>query len=165
MVQLLKFVNWQLVSSHTLQGMWLYISNVALKSIHICKRGSWHITGQNVMLHDTFLHWMGWVSISIIYQIFSFYVFVIQNYTTVFCILIVTLLLICKCNVCWQRYFEHQVWYWTLIARFMGPTWDPPGANRTQLGPMWETWKLLSGDFGTWGAFQKHLWALKSKSS
>ena len=24
----------------------------------------------------------------------------------------------------------------SLIPRFMGPTWDPPGANRTQVGPM-----------------------------
>ena len=34
----------------------------------------------------------------------------------------------------------------TLIARFMGPTWGPPGADRTQLGPMWATWTLLSGE-------------------
>ena len=26
-----------------------------------------------------------------------------------------------------------------------GPTWDPPGADRTQVGPMWATWTLLSG--------------------
>ena len=24
-----------------------------------------------------------------------------------------------------------------LIARFMGPTWDPPGADRAQVGPCW----------------------------
>ena len=30
-------------------------------------------------------------------------------------------------------------------SRFMGPTWDPPGADRTQVGPLWATWKLLSG--------------------
>ena len=33
----------------------------------------------------------------------------------------------------------------TPIARFMGPTWGPPGADRTQVGPMWATWTLLSG--------------------
>ena len=27
----------------------------------------------------------------------------------------------------------------------MGPTWDPPGADRTQVGPMLATWTLLSG--------------------
>ena len=32
-----------------------------------------------------------------------------------------------------------------LIARFMGPTWGPPGADRTHVGPMWATWALLSG--------------------
>ena len=33
----------------------------------------------------------------------------------------------------------------TLIARFVGPTWGLPGADRTQVGPMWATWILLSG--------------------
>ena len=34
---------------------------------------------------------------------------------------------------------------YSLITRFMGPTWDPPGANRTQVGPMLAPWILLSG--------------------
>ena len=33
----------------------------------------------------------------------------------------------------------------TLIARFMGPTWGPSGADRTQVGPMWASWTFLSG--------------------
>ena len=33
----------------------------------------------------------------------------------------------------------------TLIARFMGPTWGPSGAIRTQVGPMLAPWTLLSG--------------------
>ena len=33
----------------------------------------------------------------------------------------------------------------TPIARFMGPTWSPSGANRTQVGPMLAPWTLLSG--------------------
>ena len=33
----------------------------------------------------------------------------------------------------------------TLIVRFMGPTWGPSGANRTQVGPMLAPWTLLSG--------------------
>ena len=28
----------------------------------------------------------------------------------------------------------------SLIARFMGPTWVPSGADRTQVGPMWAPW-------------------------
>ena len=31
------------------------------------------------------------------------------------------------------------------IARFMGPTWSPSGADRTQVGPMLAPWTLLSG--------------------
>ena len=34
---------------------------------------------------------------------------------------------------------------YTLIARFMGPTWGPLGAGRTQVGPMLAAWTLLSG--------------------
>ena len=33
---------------------------------------------------------------------------------------------------------------YTLIARCMGPTWGPPWADRTHVGPMWATWTLLS---------------------
>ena len=33
----------------------------------------------------------------------------------------------------------------SLIARFMGPTWGPPGADRTLVGPMLAPWTLLSG--------------------
>ena len=35
----------------------------------------------------------------------------------------------------------------SLIARFMGPTWGPPGAERTQVGPMLASWSLLYGLF------------------
>ena len=33
----------------------------------------------------------------------------------------------------------------SLIARFMGPTWGPTGADRTQVGHMLAPWTLLSG--------------------
>ena len=36
---------------------------------------------------------------------------------------------------------------WSPIARFMGPTWGPSGADRTQVGPMLAPWTLLSGVF------------------
>ena len=35
----------------------------------------------------------------------------------------------------------------TLIARFMGPTWGPSGAERTQVGPMLAPWTLLSFNY------------------
>ena len=37
-------------------------------------------------------------------------------------------------------------WLMTLIAWFMGPTWGPSGADRTQVGPMLGPWTLLSGE-------------------
>ena len=63
---------------------------------------------------------------------------------------------------------HHLTWYWwdeircfiylylslypyisrlliSLIARFMGPIWGPPGADRTQVGPILATWTFLSG--------------------
>ena len=33
----------------------------------------------------------------------------------------------------------------SLLARFMGPTWGPSGADMTQVGPMLVPWTLLSG--------------------
>ena len=36
-------------------------------------------------------------------------------------------------------------WKLSLIARFMGPTCGPSGADRTQVGPMLAPWTLLSG--------------------
>ena len=33
----------------------------------------------------------------------------------------------------------------TQIAKFMGPTWGPPGSCRLQMGPMLAPWALLSG--------------------
>ena len=37
--------------------------------------------------------------------------------------------------------------YIPLITRFMGPIWGPPGADRTQVGPMLAPWTLLSVTF------------------
>ena len=34
-----------------------------------------------------------------------------------------------------------------LISRYMGPSWGPSGADRTQVGPMLTPWTLLSGTF------------------
>ena len=34
----------------------------------------------------------------------------------------------------------------TLITRFLGPTWGPSGADRTQVGPMLAPWTLSSGN-------------------
>ena len=40
---------------------------------------------------------------------------------------------------------ESTLWIYTLIARLMGPTLGPSGADRTQVGPMLAPWTLLSG--------------------
>ena len=53
--------------------------------------------------------------------------------------------------MCWS--IHQGLWYFVyvknyvdaLIARFMGPTWGPSGADRTQVGPMLAPWTLLSG--------------------
>ena len=34
----------------------------------------------------------------------------------------------------------------TQIAKFMGPTWGPPGSYRPQMGPILAPWTLLSGE-------------------
>ena len=44
---------------------------------------------------------------------------------------------ICVTRLQWVNY--------TLIPRFMGPTWGPSGDNRTQVGPKLAPWSLISG--------------------
>ena len=39
----------------------------------------------------------------------------------------------------------------TQIARFIRPTWDPPGSCRSQVDPMMAEWSLLLGQLGLWG--------------
>ena len=39
-------------------------------------------------------------------------------------------------------------WWIPQIAKFMGPTWGPPGPCRPQMGPMLAPWTLLSGKLG-----------------
>ena len=56
-----------------------------------------------------------------------------------------------ECSVCWC--VVSSAWGTTLlclmitsqIARFVGPTWGPSGAGRTQVGPILVPWTLLSG--------------------
>ena len=45
------------------------------------------------------------------------------------------------------------------VSRFMGPTWGPSGADRTQVGPMLAPWTLLSGM-----TFHRILWGVKTFS-
>ena len=47
-------------------------------------------------------------------------------------------------------YNTHKyIWEETMTVRFMGPTWGPSGADRTQVGPMFAPWTLLSGKWLT----------------
>ena len=41
--------------------------------------------------------------------------------------------------------FYHNTTLTSQIAKFMGPTWGPPGPCRPQMGPMLAPWNLLSG--------------------
>ena len=45
-------------------------------------------------------------------------------------------------NKSWNK--TMHIFMTPLIARFMRPTWDPSGADRTQVGPMFAPWTLLS---------------------
>ena len=46
--------------------------------------------------------------------------------------------------VCWKQRWRND----SLIENFMGPTWGPSGAERTQVGPMLAPWTLFSGLVG-----------------
>ena len=45
-------------------------------------------------------------------------------------------------QVTWKRNITNE----TQIAKFMGPTWGPPGSCRPQMGPMLALWTLISGN-------------------
>ena len=58
------------------------------------------------------------------------------------------------------------------LARFMGPTWGPSGAERTQVGPMLAPWTMLSGAvmlyadlsliaWASWWYWTQILWAFR----
>ena len=51
----------------------------------------------------------------------------------------------------------------SLIARLMWPTWGPPGADRSQVGPILAPWILLSSNFYplNWGNL-KNIWSIGS---
>ena len=46
---------------------------------------------------------------------------------------------------CFSHFKQGEKIIHALIARFMGPTWGPSGADRTQVGSMLAPWILLSG--------------------
>ena len=48
----------------------------------------------------------------------------------------------------WHRHLHWSIH--TQIAKFMGPTWGPPGSCRPQMGPMLAPWTLLSGYSQSW---------------
>ena len=55
------------------------------------------------------------------------------------------------------------------IARFMGPSWGPPGSCRSQMSPMLAPWTLLSGFFvfaiQQWPLVSPHNGSLRLKTS
>ena len=46
---------------------------------------------------------------------------------------------------CRRRTLHYVYWNQSQIAKFMGPTWGPPGSCRPQMGPMLAPWTLISG--------------------
>ena len=52
----------------------------------------------------------------------------------------------------------------SLIARFMGPTWGPSGADRPHVGPMLAPWTLLSGIVCAAFCWRWQMWQNKKKT-
>ena len=51
-------------------------------------------------------------------------------------------------HIIWWIVKSENMGILTLIARFMGPTWGPSGADKTHVGPLLASWTLLSGKIG-----------------
>ena len=56
-----------------------------------------------------------------------------------------TIMIICHVIICARLSFRLFFLIISQIARFMGPTWGPPGSCRPQMGPMLAPRTLLSG--------------------
>ena len=54
----------------------------------------------------------------------------------------------CHSRICIKS--VEVLWYLPPIARFMGPTWGPSGADRSQVGPILAPWTMLSGYYHIW---------------
>ena len=71
-----------------------------------------------------------------------------------------------SCEERWQVGLFVVLWFCLLldlstqIAKFMGPTWGPPGSCRPQMGPMLAPWTLLSGN-----GYQFGRWSIRENSS
>ena len=61
----------------------------------------------------------------------------------IYSVMLMTIMVLLKWND-WHRFL--WLYCMTLIVMFMGPTWGPSGADRTQVGPMLAPWILLSWD-------------------
>ena len=51
------------------------------------------------------------------------------------------------------RSIADKISLWTQIAKYLAPTWGPPGSCRPQMGPMLAPWTLLSGRAFIWASF------------
>ena len=51
------------------------------------------------------------------------------------------------------------------IAKFMGPTWAPPGPYRPQMSPMLAPWTLLSGMVAHESVRQRYIWVSRPHGS
>ena len=67
---------------------------------------------------------------------------------------------LCAVSVVLTIYSSDFVWMnkTSQIARFIGPTWGPPGSCRPQMGPMLAPWTLLSGITYCISQFRIHSW-------
>ena len=61
----------------------------------------------------------------------------------------------------WPIITKHRHAHWRgtpQIAKFMGPTWGPPGSCQPQMGPMLAPWTLLSGSLISVGPGSQISW-------
>ena len=61
---------------------------------------------------------------------------------------------------CVNMFRQFCFWICPQIAKFIGPTWGPPGSCWPQMGPMLAPWTLLSGSW--MGSISNRLFQLSS---
>ena len=122
---------------------WYEFENYLFKITAASPRGPWVDMERVVMscCHD--VHWYGWSSDLLCCRNLQMSLLIGAQQSYIPLVVPPSLSHLTLINPhTWRRYY---IGLTSLKARFMGPTWGPSGADRTQVGPMFAPWILLSG--------------------
>ena len=116
-----------------LRNLFRYNSNC---DTYACKTKSHTLIQVHRIIQNCHWYLLNYLKLTVTIMYDSMICAVMYNFD--FCMLILN-------SVCFNPLWYGLYCISSHIARFMGPTWHPPGDDRAQVGPMLAPWTLLSG--------------------